>query len=424
MAAAQYGSIPFREQIEFFQRKRLVTTQRWADLWREQHDAGFMVAGAMKTELVADFHTAILKAIEQGTTLAGFRKDFDRIVAAHGWTGWRGEDSKAGRAWRTRVIYETNLRTSYQAGRWAQVRRTKASRPYLQYKHSDYVTHPRPEHQAWDGLVLPVDHPWWQTHWPPNGWGCQCKAFALSERDLQRLGKSGPDQAPEDGERDWTDKVTGEVHRVPVGIDPGWDYAPGASRLQQLLGLSERQAARVPAALGAVAARGLAGGRLLEHRTNAFAAWADAVVRPENRIRIAGALSPAVIARLQALGSEPETAVIAVRDLDILHAHRDTKPDRLPWTWYRELPRHLAAIPVVVLDTHPGEQALLLVFDNIGGGAGRLVVRLDYQVTVRGKGRQKTQRRVNLVRSGSVLSAKEIAHMKNSRFFVVLDGSW
>ena len=32
----------------------------------------------------------------------------------------------------------------------------------------------RPQHLEWDGLVLPVDHPFWKTHAPPNGWGCRC----------------------------------------------------------------------------------------------------------------------------------------------------------------------------------------------------------------------------------------------------------
>lgn len=128
----------------------------------------------------------------------------------------------------------TNLRTAYQAGRWTQVQRTKVTRPYLQYKHSDSVTHPRPLHMSWDGLVIPVDDPWWQAHWPPNGWGCKCRAFALSERDLQRMGKAGPDTPPDNGTVDWVDKTTGEVHEIPAGIDPGWDYAPGASRTELL----------------------------------------------------------------------------------------------------------------------------------------------------------------------------------------------
>ena len=165
-------------------------------------------------------------------------------------TGWTGEDTAKGRAWLTQVIYETNLMTAYQAGRWAQVQAVKERRPYLEYRHSDLSLHPRKLHKSWDGLVVAVDDPWVRTHWPPNGWGCKCRMFALADRDLRRMGKSGPDMPPDDGSREWTDRVTGETHTVPNGIDPSWDYAPGASRTDLMRGEIERKAARLPAGIG------------------------------------------------------------------------------------------------------------------------------------------------------------------------------
>ena len=55
MPVAEYGSLlTFDEQIEFFRGKRPIPTERWNDLWRDAHDRGFMVAGAMKDELLAD----------------------------------------------------------------------------------------------------------------------------------------------------------------------------------------------------------------------------------------------------------------------------------------------------------------------------------------------------------------------------------
>lgn len=34
-------------------------------------------------------------------------------------------------------------------------------------------------------------------------------------------------KAPAPEYYDWTDKSTGRTHKIPVGIDPGWDYNPG-----------------------------------------------------------------------------------------------------------------------------------------------------------------------------------------------------
>ena len=125
-----------------------------------------MVAGAYKADLLSDFRDAVDKAIAQGTTLEEFRKDFDATVARHGWS-YNGT-----RNWRSEVIYNTNIRTSYAAGRWEQLQDpdVKAFYGYLVYRHGDSRV-PRPQHLAWNGLTLPADDPWWKTHYPPNGWG-------------------------------------------------------------------------------------------------------------------------------------------------------------------------------------------------------------------------------------------------------------
>jgi hypothetical protein len=229
MADAAYGSLPFREQSEFFRRKLDVPTTGWTDIYASEHDWSFMVAGANRDDIVADFREAVAKAIDGGASIEEFRRDFDRIVARYGW------DYNGGRNWRSRVIYDTNLATSYAAGRYEQLQQA----PYWEYEHQDWVEHPRPEHQAWDGLLLAREDPWWDTHFPPNGWFCHCTVRGRWLGDLKRMGKTGPDQAPE---IKWVDRTIGQrsaqgprAVRVPEGIDPGFEYAPGASRLRSAI---------------------------------------------------------------------------------------------------------------------------------------------------------------------------------------------
>lgn len=226
MPSAEYGSLPFAEQIAFFRKKLNLPTPSWTTIWEAEHDRAFTVAGAMRRDLLEDFRKAVEKVIADGITLSQFRKEFDDIVAKHGWS-YNGSPG-----WRSRVIYDTNLRTSYQAGRYRQMQEVKALRPYWRYVHSDAVEKPRPEHQAWHGLILPADDPWWRTHFPPNGWGCQCTVETLSADDLRALGKDAPDRAPEIVYEEKRVGVTGPNPRtvsVPKGIDPGFGYAPGAS---------------------------------------------------------------------------------------------------------------------------------------------------------------------------------------------------
>nr|WP_207185992.1 PBECR2 nuclease fold domain-containing protein [Rubrivivax gelatinosus] len=225
--------MPFAEQIAFFQRKLNLPTTSYADVLRQEHDWAFVVAGANRDDLVGAFREAVDKVIADGATLEDFRRDFDAIVGKLGW------DYNGSRDWRSQVIYRMNLRSSYAAGRYAQLMAGIEDLPYWEYVHSDAVEHPRPEHLAWDGLVLPANDPWFQVHFPPNDFGCQCSVRGLSALALQRKGKAGPDQAPPDV---MEQRVIGKnslngprVVTVPKGVGPGFDYTPGMSRLESAI---------------------------------------------------------------------------------------------------------------------------------------------------------------------------------------------
>lgn len=237
--AVNYGSLPFAEALAFLRQKLDLPTRAWDDLLGAAHDRAFVVAGAMQADLLADLRAAVEKSIAQGETLESFRRDFGRIVAERGWTGWAGEGSKAGQAWRARMIYETNLFTSYSAGRYQQMRAVADARPYWRYRHSDASVVPRPQHVAWDGLILRSDDPWWQTHYPPNGWGCKCYIETLSARELRRQGLAvtGDADIPYNGTVTQVNPKTGEEIQLPDGVDRGWDYAPGANADQSLVDL-------------------------------------------------------------------------------------------------------------------------------------------------------------------------------------------
>lgn len=214
---------PFLQQVAAFRLRlgNLVPTARWDDIRGAQHDSAFMVAGAVKADLLADLGQAVEKAILEGTSLEEFRRDFRRIVETRGWHGWTGEGTKKGEAWRTRVIYKTNAATSYAAGRIAQLR--EGGFPFWVYFHGGSLE-PRLQHLAWNGLVLPADHPFWNTHAPPNGWGCSC--YIIGARTLAAARRLGGDPGKQlDPGWDAIDPRTG----TPPGIAKGWDYAPGAS---------------------------------------------------------------------------------------------------------------------------------------------------------------------------------------------------
>ena len=211
---ARYGSLPFQESIDFFRNKLNVPTERWADLWRDGHNTGFAVAGAMKDDLLNDMRKMVDSAIAEGKSLGWLKKNFKEIRAKHGW------EHTGSSAWRSRIIYDTNMRQSYNAGRYQQLQHFD----YWEYQHGDSIN-PRPMHLSWHKLLLPKSDAWWETHFPQNGWGCKCKVRGRSQAYVDRKNLT-ISQTPKNGTNPWVDKVTGEEHQIPKGIDPGFDYAP------------------------------------------------------------------------------------------------------------------------------------------------------------------------------------------------------
>lgn len=223
---------PFNEQIEAIKTRtgNQIPTARWDDMQANAHDRAFTVAGAMKADLLADFANSVESYITEGKSIEDFRADFDQIVDKHGWQ-YTGE-----RNWRTRVIYGTNMRTSYASGRLAQLRDPELQEvaPFWMYVHGGSAD-PRPDHLSWDGLVLPANDPWWRIHYPPNGWGCSCSVVAVSEETARRQGGRFEDPPPD----------------TETSIDKGWDYMPGANVQTEIRENLQNKANKLPMPLGA-----------------------------------------------------------------------------------------------------------------------------------------------------------------------------
>jgi len=244
MMDVKWGGLSFKEAIAFFRKKLNIPTETWFDVYAEMHETAFMVAGAMKADLLQDLRGAVDSAITEGTTLEQFRKAFDTIVAAYGWS------YKGGRNWRTQVIFQTNIRQSYNAGREIQMAdpALRERRPYGLYRIGFSKEH-RPLHVEKDGWVVPLDSPWWDYWTPQNGWGCNCKKFALSARDVQKRGLSvsNPDLDFEN-----VQLPDGTYASVPVGIDAGFDYRPGVNDVQRMYQSASEKAGRMSPDIGAL----------------------------------------------------------------------------------------------------------------------------------------------------------------------------
>ncbi len=210
--------LPFAEQIAYLKQKVRIPTDSWQDIYGAAHDRAFVVAGATKAELLKDLHDAVIKAASEGMSLGQFSKDFDAIVSKHGWADLAGD--KDYRAWRAKVIYDTNLRMSHAAGRYNQMTRPEVLQafPIWEYVHTT-LENPRLQHLAWNGTMLYANDPWWSVHYPPQGFGCKCTVYARPASYADQV-----EDAPIDEYE--TVKWQGKDIRMPKGVQAGFGYVP------------------------------------------------------------------------------------------------------------------------------------------------------------------------------------------------------
>lgn len=249
------------EVTSYFADKGLRPAFSWQDVTPEEHAYAFMVSKATELELTTAFKMSIGRALANGQGLDTWRRDITDELRRIGWGGPRTVADPTGQ-WspaevdftspsRLRTIFWSNVNSARSAGQWERAQRTKAALPYALYVRTA-SSDPRQEHLGWVGTILPIDHDWWKSHWPPNGWGCKCSIRMITGRERDRLLATEPkpggirymEEVPDDGPpRVFTNARTGEVSEVPAGIDPGWQTNPGLSRARTLVTrLNERLA--------------------------------------------------------------------------------------------------------------------------------------------------------------------------------------
>jgi len=79
--------------------------------------------------------------------------------------------------------FNSAIANTQMAEKWQQIQEDKDTFPLLAY---DAVMdgNVRPAHAELNGTTLPVDHPFWERFFPPNGWGCRCSVRQLTEAEI------------------------------------------------------------------------------------------------------------------------------------------------------------------------------------------------------------------------------------------------
>ena len=207
-------ALPMQEAQAFWRNKVQLGPGQYARLSKEAKLRAFAVSGIAKGEELTTVYNAIKRAIDHGISFADFKRDCGNIFARRGWTGKR--------AWRVDNIFRTNIQTAYSVGAYKRQKEVAAELPYAMYSAiNDSRT--RPTHRAVNGLIFPLDHPFWDKWWPPNGFRCRCTTIPMSKGMIERRGLKIETEDP-------TGKpimVPGETNPRQLLPDYGFDYHPG-----------------------------------------------------------------------------------------------------------------------------------------------------------------------------------------------------
>lgn len=323
-----------KEALEYWRaKKRMLPSFDFAEVWQEEHVTGFAMAKILRQDVLKVIYEGLDEAIAKGQTLAQFRKSVTPKLEAAGFWGKRevtdprtGEIAKVDVPRRLALVYDTNLRMAYSAGRWARIQANVDVLPHLVYRTMG-DSRVRPLHRSWEGTSLPVAHEWWATHYPPNDYGCRCRAYATDEAGLGVLRKAAPlrEDAPPVEWMDWQDPATGRTARVPAGIGPGFAYNPGVAsqRHQALVNVIGHKVADAPVSLGAATAADiLADQHAATVLDSGFADWAaTAASSPTGLPGVAGFITPAEVKALASRGEAVENLILDV------HASRLAKTE-------------------------------------------------------------------------------------------------
>lgn len=417
----RFKALPPEQAIKFFRQKGYRIGFDYRDVWQAEQQSAFTVAKAMQLDLLADIRDQVDSALVNGTTFQAFKKALKPNLVARGWWGRAiqtdpvtGEDVEVqlGSTRRLKTIYDTNLRTAHAEGQWARIQDAKDSFPFLMYDANN-SENPRLEHSAWDGLVIRADDPWWQSHMPVKAWGCKCRVIQLGQRQLDRQGLKVSD-APAETYRNYINKRTGENERIPSGVDPAFNYAPG-NRLDNLGKLLAGKVEQAPVQIGASVFR-QASAAIMPSLMQDYTAWVTAIdgggKKGLGTRRVIGAFSEPVVSGLADAGVALASAAVSVDQRDVAHlfAQERKGAKAVARRFVYALPEKLLQADAVIFDATPGNESILYVFKRPGGKYYRVAVRPNFKL----RGDNYT----NAVRSGQVVEKRNL----QGKYFELLEG--
>lgn len=193
---SSFGIAPNREAIALLAGKTPVAAKTFFGLLPELRARAFTVSGIESANVLQRVRYAIA-ALPQGIGPDGqsYTWDSQKKIIAEELEPFLGEEGAEARA---QLLLRTSGFQAFTTTTW-RAAQADADTTHLQYIHGDQAKDPTPSHEALDGIVLPKDDPFWETHTGPWGHlGCVCYVRPMNPDLVEEERAKDEDRNPED----------------------------------------------------------------------------------------------------------------------------------------------------------------------------------------------------------------------------------
>lgn len=134
----------------------------------------YQFAGAKTYQELTAFNKMLEGADGKVVSFPDFRKNIEgyRVTAL-------GIDEQYNKNW-LYSEYSNAVNSGLASKRWDEFQQTADLFPNLEYRTAG-DGQVRPSHAELNGIIKPIGDPWWDTYYPPNDWGCRCRARPTSD---------------------------------------------------------------------------------------------------------------------------------------------------------------------------------------------------------------------------------------------------
>jgi len=246
MPEVLYGPAPHKQAVRFIKDKPAVTRAVYDQMLPEVQARAFTVAGIESTKVLQRLRDRIAD-LPAGADWGEVKRD---VVAGLSPFMPPADDTPEAKAKaleianrRAELLLRTHGFQAYAASQHEVMARQRDVFPFWRYQtaQDDRV---RDTHAALDGVILPANDPFWDTHFPPWGFNCRCSIVPLTEADAAEIDAAESGRPPEmrsrlseqQRQRLHTDGTLVRGPNKVINVSParepgGYTWTPGSLKL-------------------------------------------------------------------------------------------------------------------------------------------------------------------------------------------------